>query len=436
MKTIAIITTLIVLVCLKTFGQKQEISLSFTAMSKGNYLPLDSTRVENPARGCDTTLYFPDTVLVLDMVVGIHNNPRKFKQVFILEQNFPNPFQQQTTFNIFMPEWNTIAVSVSDLSGRNVAEGKYNLSEGWHAFQVDGGDAATYLVTVICGDASESIRLFAIPGGEKNRIALTYSGLVKGSKGSLKTGTGDSFVFLLGDTLHFTGFAKTSGVIRGSDFIEDSPVQNHLYTFNITEGIPCPAIPCVVYEGKTYHTIEIDLHCWLKENLDVGVMLNADSNQTNNSIIEKYCYNNNPVNCTVYGGLYQWDEAMQYSMTQGVQGICPPGWHLPTDAEWTALSLYLGGQNSAGGHLKEAGTFHWYPPNTGADNSSGFTALPAGMYFNGAFGHFKACVEIWSSTYSYGPYSWYRILYNDNTHFTRTNYFERWTSRSVRCMLN
>ena len=83
----------------------------------------------------------------------------------------------------------------------------------------------------------------------------------------------------------------------------------------------------------------------------------------------------------------RWDKAMQYIMNQGVHGICPLGWHLPTDSELTTLSQGLGGDYIAGGHLKEPGLTHWKNLNTGADNNSGFTSLPAGAYFLGAFGY-------------------------------------------------
>ena len=71
-------------------------------------------------------------------------------------------------------------------------------------------------------------------------------------------------------------------------------------------------------------------------------MIQIYQEMTNNGIIEKYCYDNDPVNCATYGGLYQWDEMMQYTTQQGTQGICPAGWHLPTDAEWTILTDFLG----------------------------------------------------------------------------------------------
>jgi uncharacterized protein (TIGR02145 family) len=140
-------------------------------------------------------------------------------------------------------------------------------------------------------------------------------------------------------------------------------------------------------DGKSYTTVQIGSQCWMAQNLNIGTKTIGSADQTNNSIIEKYCYGDLESNCDVYGGLYQWNEMMQYVTTEGVQGICPTGWHLPTDAEWTTLTTYLGGESVAGGKLKETGTIHWFP-NTGATNESGFTAVPAGYRYDygGTFG--------------------------------------------------
>ena len=124
----------------------------------------------------------------------------------------------------------------------------------------------------------------------------------------------------------------------------------------------------------------------MAENLNIGTTISGATDMANNSIIEKYCNENNTANCDTYGGLYQWNEMMEYSTTPGVQGICPTGWHLPTDAEWTVLTSYLGGESIAGGKMKttgtiEAGTGLWYAPNNGATNSSGFSALPGGYRY-------------------------------------------------------
>jgi uncharacterized protein (TIGR02145 family) len=138
----------------------------------------------------------------------------------------------------------------------------------------------------------------------------------------------------------------------------------------------------------------------MAENLNIGTMIQGSNNMANNSIIEKYCYDNNAANCDVYGGLYQWKEMMQYVITPGAQGLCPTGWHLPSDANWFDLIYFLGA--GAGGNMKETGTTHWFSPNTGATNSSGFTALGAGYRNTNdrpvKFFNLRAYGVFWSST--------------------------------------
>jgi uncharacterized protein (TIGR02145 family) len=148
-------------------------------------------------------------------------------------------------------------------------------------------------------------------------------------------------------------------------------------------------------DARKYNWIEIGGRVWMAENLNLGTRLNANQNQTNNSIYEKYCYDNDESKCTEYGGLYQWNEAMQYSASNNsnpgqVRGVCPTGWHLPTHNEWKELEMDLGmSQTDAdmetwrlnsdvGGKLKESGYNHWAFPNAGATNSTGFGALPGG----------------------------------------------------------
>jgi uncharacterized protein (TIGR02145 family) len=109
-----------------------------------------------------------------------------------------------------------------------------------------------------------------------------------------------------------------------------------------------------------------------------------------------YCwYNNDALTYKeTYGALYNW-HAVSDS-----RKIAPTGWHVPTDAEWTILTDFLGDENIAGGKLKETGTVHWLTPNTGATNSTGFTALPGGYrdYLDGTFGSAGEGGEWWSST--------------------------------------
>jgi len=154
---------------------------------------------------------------------------------------------------------------------------------------------------------------------------------------------------------------------------------------------PCEGINTVSYEGKTYNTVAIGNQCWLKENLDVGTMIQGNQNASNNGVIEKYCYDNNPSNCATYGGLYQWNEAMKYTVQSGAQGICPPGWHIPTLAELQTLASTV---NNNGNALKAVGQGSGDGAGT---NTSGFSALLAGQYVTNTFFGLDGYSFYWSS---------------------------------------
>jgi uncharacterized protein (TIGR02145 family) len=136
-------------------------------------------------------------------------------------------------------------------------------------------------------------------------------------------------------------------------------------------------------DGNIYHTVKIGNQTWMVEDLKVTTYNNGVpiQNITGNEIGKlswyndysgAYCwYNNNIVSKNTFGALYNWT-----AVSKGV--LAPKGWHIPTIEEWKVLIEFLGGEKIAGGKLKEAGTIHWTTPNTGADNSSGFTALPGG----------------------------------------------------------
>ena len=138
----------------------------------------------------------------------------------------------------------------------------------------------------------------------------------------------------------------------------------------------------ITYHNKIYNTIKIGNQCWFKENLDVGLLISSDTaeNQTNNGIIEKYCYNNDENNCNIYGGLYQWDEAMQYVTTEGSQGICPGGWHIPTKTEMQTLQTFVNDDVAKLIDTSQSTVTYqsqiFYVPT----NETGFSALFAGYY--------------------------------------------------------
>jgi len=142
-------------------------------------------------------------------------------------------------------------------------------------------------------------------------------------------------------------------------------------------------------------------------------------------------YDNAVVNDTLYGKLYN-----HYAVMDS-RGLCPTGWHVPTDGEWTTLETFLGGSSVAGGALKSTVTQPtpggWNLPNTGATNSSGFTAGPGGLRsLNGDFVLVGDDGYWWSSSLS-GPNAWVRYLYYYNGSIYRSG-SSRTYGFSVRCL--
>ena len=191
-------------------------------------------------------------------------------------------------------------------------------------------------------------------------------------------------------------------------------------------------------DGQLYNTVEIDTQCWMAENINFGTMILLHNPQLQQTpeIFEKYCYQNDTNICNEYGGLYQWDEVMQHVTTAGVQGICMDGWHIPTDAEWTILSDYLGGESIAGGKMKETGFVHWNQPNTGATNESEFTALPGGLkqYYTSSVGALNDAGFFWSSTLI-NVRAWARYVQANSELITRESRYHE-AAFSVRCIKN
>jgi uncharacterized protein (TIGR02145 family) len=141
-----------------------------------------------------------------------------------------------------------------------------------------------------------------------------------------------------------------------------------------------------IRDSKTYQTVQIGSQCWLSTNLNFGTILSSSQDQRDNCIAEKYCYNDNPVNCTNHGGLYQWDELMLFDASPAAQGFCPPGWHIPSENDWNILFSSYISNAFAGSPLKYSGF-------------SGFNALLSGArHMNRGWDLFGFATFFWSST--------------------------------------
>jgi len=193
-------------------------------------------------------------------------------------------------------------------------------------------------------------------------------------------------------------------------------------------------------EGNIYHIVPIGSQSWLCENLKTTKYRNGDAIPNVTADVQwkslstgAYCmYDNLQANGTAYGNLYNW-----FALTD-TRGLCPGGWHIPSDAEWATLGAYLGGMDVAGGLLKSTGTIEqstglWFAPNTGATNSSGFTGLPGGYRINyGTFYSLGNVGYFWSASDTAFANAWNYVLDANNGELQQ-NFNLKQNGFSVRC---
>lgn len=192
-------------------------------------------------------------------------------------------------------------------------------------------------------------------------------------------------------------------------------------------------------DGNVYDTVIIGIQVWIKENLKttkynngVSIPLVTDNAEWSAKTSAAYCwYNNNPDYKDGYGALYNW-----YTVNSKL--LCPIGWHVPTEEEWTTLINNLGGEDFAGGKLKESGVTHWVAPNFGATNETGFTAIPGGArnQNDGTFYSIGYTGSWWISSSEYNENSGWRL---DIQHITGGAYIKALSKKagfSVRCIKN
>ena len=260
----------------------------------------------------------------------------------------------------------------------------------------------------------------------------SYNPTVENSKTNEGSGLGSytSFITPLTPNTYYylrAYVVKSTGIVYGN--------QIHFTTL-------CDDKTCTVMdiEGNIYNTITIGTQKWMKENLKTTKFLNGSDIPLVTSSLDwynlntpGYCwYNNNPKYKATYGGLYNWYAIDIHS--NGNKNICPLGFHIPTDAEWTTLITYMGGDSVAVGKLKETGISHWQIPNSDATDEMGFTALPGGgrdldgrFYDIGKYGFW------WSASEFVPGGAWSRFLgYDGRGGFSHRN-FEN-DGFSVRCV--
>jgi uncharacterized protein (TIGR02145 family) len=365
---------LIVIFCaLKANAQNYLISFAGTGASSA----VTSVKVENLTASTSLTLNGND-ILHLTGTTGIY--PIENGQSSELKV-FPNPSLGSSKLQVTPPYAGNAIITIIDITGKQVAQIQSNLENFVQEFRISGLNNGLYLISVKGKTYHYSGKLLSNSNTDGNisieRLSSNQTIDVKQfnqeDKGSLAT---VEMAYSGGDRLKFTGI---SGIY--STVITDIPSSDKTITFNF--------IVCTDGDGNNYPVVGIGNQVWMAENLkttkysDKTLITNVIDNLAwSNRITEAYCwYNNNAATYKdIYGALYNW-----YAVNSGK--LCPTGWHVPIESDFITLVTNVGGENVAGGKLKETGTSHWAFPNTGATNETGFTSLPGGyrQYTNGVF---------------------------------------------------
>lgn len=263
----------------------------------------------------------------------------------------------------------------------------------------------------------------------------TYSHIVSPSPDTTSLSAGVTFSYTLTDLKPKTKYhyringISEGGVGNGSD-VSFTTTDTNIIVINFNPDLSYDSI--YDFEGNKYKTIVIGTQTWMAENLrsvrfndGTDIPFVPDTYKWSLLDTPGYCWYNG--DSVAYGGVYNW-----YAV--GTGKLCPEGWHIPSDEEWTTLTDYLGGPEVAGGLLKEVGSVHWLRPNAGATNESGFTALPSG--YRSAYGGYSNLGHYgiwWTSTEWSSGGAWYRDLYYGYESVDRSNTSKK-GGGSVRCL--
>ncbi|MBQ3732975.1 MAG: T9SS type A sorting domain-containing protein [Bacteroidales bacterium] len=457
-----------------TFAQSDVVTLTFKSQTiNGSYLRPDSITINNLTRGWTETIYYPDTAYTLNVGVGVQNLP-KINEIQVM----PNPFDGNTRINILSQKAEKVKIALFDMGGRVCTEYDGILHEGNNYFTISLTTPQMYVLSVKTISGTHSLKMENVGRAGANRIV--YEGVSETNMPMIQLKSSSSHPFQLGDEMRYQGFATTYSIaIQSQEVIHMQNADESiilLFPSNI-DGHPCPFTPTVTdHEGNVYNTVQIGNQCWMRDNLrtttspSTGTYLipAADADYTYTGK-QAFWYNNDsatyaPMN---YGLLYNWNAAVDTfntaygetsvntSSSNAVsvtfsghrRGICPAGWHLPSDAEWTAMeqtqtSMDVTGRDRRGDHAGKLAGEGWSSSTTAgapgnasdpAHNASGFSAVPAGVCNGSSFASAGYGADFWSSTQYFSYRAYDRYLYYDSAYVDR-GYYSKDGGCSVRCL--
>lgn len=402
----------------------QNYFISF--LGDGLSTSVSTVKVENLTTGTSLTLDGSD-ILSLSGITEVYQ--MEYDQSYELKI-YPNPMTSCGTFEISPPFEGDAVITVLDMNGKPLTTISSYLVNGRQDFRLSGIKNGLYFINVKGNGYQFSGKLISL-GNSNGSISI--------EKVNNNTHTGKGYtkeidskgvhyivemVYSPGDILKYTGISGIYCVI-----ITDIPSSSKTISFNF--------IDCTDGDNNHYSIVEIGGQVWMAENLktrryndltSIPLVSEKYTDQTSG-----YCwYGNDELSYkNTYGALYNW-----YSINSGK--LCPIGWHIPSDSEFTTLTNFLGGESISAGKLKEKGNLHWASPNNDASNETGFSAMPGGYTANGGFHDIGYAGFWWSSTevvQSSPPTAYCRSMAFFNGNVTRSNPYS-WDFLSVRCIKN
>jgi len=397
----------------------QPYSISFAGTG------LSTVKVQNLTTGVIVDVSAGD-VLLLSTTTGIPEvNNMKSSRMKI----YPNPMTDNSTLEILPPVAGDAVISVCDMTGKVLTQFKCYLENFMQEFSLSGIKNGLHVINVQGNGYQFSEKLLSNgkSNGTASIVKISNNILAVAEKKSIMDSKGAqgnvNMAYNTGERLKYTAVSGNYSTV-----MTDIPAVNKTVTFTFTE--------CKDGDNNYYPVVTINTQVWMAENLkttkyrdgSTAIPLVTGNTDWGNLTSPGYCwYDNNIANKDTYGALYNW-----YTVNTG--NLCPTGWHVPTDTEWTTLTTYLGGISVAVGKLKETSTIHWLSPNTGATNESGFTSLPGcARGINGLFGSIGDYGSWWSLSEYDSADAWSRYWYHDDSEVGRS-YDNKHYGFSVRCL--
>jgi uncharacterized protein (TIGR02145 family) len=345
---------------------------------------------------------------------------------------YPNPMTDKSTLTILPPIPGDAIITISDMTGKVLTKFKEYLDNYTQEFSLSDIKNGLYVINVRGNGYRYSTKILS--NGRSNSTGVIVRKNNNSQKVVDKKALNDSkgfqnsvdMIYNAGERLKFTAVSGNNRTV-----MTDIPTADKTVTFIFTE--------CKDGDNNFYPIVQIGIQTWMADNLKTtkyndNSIIPLISNGTDwfNLTTSGYCwYNNEEITYKdTYGALYNW-----YAINSGQ--LCPIGWHVPTDEEWTILHAWSLTEQISANLLRENGIAHWKSPNTGATNETGFTALPGGGRDDdfGAFVFLTTACFYWSSTEYNSQNAWFRKLQYNINYVVSGNTTKK-SGYSVRCLKN